>query len=738
MKKAMKKFIHRFIVDEKGAVSIFLIMITLLLFIFNAVLIDFARIIIAERQTEEAANVALRSTMSSYHQKLQDAGLFAFDGDEGEATAIFKEVFEKNISPNEAGNFELLGLRSEDSEMTLDLNFDSSLDSEEVLRYQILEEMKYKAPVEIGEAILKDFLSISEKVEEASNYSKIAKEINDLAEERMEKIDEALELINAAKAQLDDVKDKAKKTSSGASYPEILNIYDIYKYHYSDYVLDLEEIEALENPGEGKEIDKERIQELKDNRKVFKHRAIAMLNEISDAATAAHENVEDAIELIDAAGDLNKDIILIVEEQSNSTGSDYDNANDLNQSQVDGSIDSSTLEDYVLEQSFFSSLLDLLNDARRSLNTTGTTDALIQKIEVDFLPSVRADFNNRSKRRIENDMTNTHDYHTNALNSIISAIDLIEETLDDYLSNNEQSADQVEDEIAEEEEKANDAQEELSKELEDIKNAYEGYGIAQQDTDKLIELGVMARGYGVASAADNKEFSFEDPEDTADEAMSFIDGVFKKIGDTLVNSRDKVYVNEYILMRFSSHDFDKSGAESLIFENNQVEYIMYGQEVFALNHYAAMSEIFAVRFAINLTQALINPTNKIFGPLFWVKAISEAFKETIDNMQKIKSGESIPIMQSLPRVRMNYKDHLRLFLFIHSEGAKFSRLMAVLHEESEQDLNEAPTYVTANATTSIQLWFLPQIADVLGRANIIDGRVEGNRFYIEKEVNFSY
>lgn len=77
-------------------------------------------------------------------------------------------------------------------------------------------------------------------------------------------------------------------------------------------------------------------------------------------------------------------------------------------------------------------------------------------------------------------------------------------------------------------------------------------------------------------------------------------------------------------------------------------------------------------------------------------------------------------------------------MFIHNEEGKFNRLMAVLHEQSSQDLNEASTYVSAEATTSIDLWFMPQIADLLGRADIIDGRVEDGRYFIEKEVHFSY
>lgn len=747
MKNWSKKFIHTFIIDEKGAVSVFLIMIVLLVFIFNAVLIDFARIIIAERQTEEAAKAALRSTMSAYHQSLQDSGLFAFDGDDAKASSIFHEVFVKNISPNDSGNFELLGLRAEEGDITVNVDFGKSLANREVLRYQILEEMKYKAPIEAGEALLQNFLTISEKVEEASDFAKVAVEVNELAEERTEKIEEALNLLEEAKEALENVKSEAR-FKKGGSYPEIETIYDIYMFHFSRYVADLKKIEELESADDDNdEIDEdsneEELEKLKERTKEFKGRALGMLKGILEAAETAHEKVGQAKDLITEAEELNDEIIAKIDEGSDET--DYENANNMAENNLEGSIDTSMLDDYKMDLSFFTDVLEHLNDAESFLKAPGQqTDGLIDKLEVDFIPKVEADFpDRRNKNKVRNDAEHTHNYHKKALQHIENAISLINEKMEEYFENTEgRSKDEVEEEIEEEEERADEGMEDSRDVMDDIKDAIDSGSLAAADLEKLRSLNEKANNYGATNSENNKEFSFDDRDETMDEAMSLVDTIFKGIGDALVGARDRVYVNEYILMRFNSHDFDKTGPEKYSFENNQVEYIIYGLEEYGMNYYAAMGEIFAVRFAINLTHALMKPNNKGFGPWFWVAALADAFVQTAVDMDDIRKGRAVELFPGLKLkntpVMMSYKDHLRLFMFIHSENGKFNRLMAVLHDKADQDLHEASTYVSANATASIDLWFLPQVADFLGNTGVLDGFVEDGRYYIEKEVHFSY
>ncbi|WP_157087686.1 hypothetical protein [Oceanobacillus damuensis] len=62
----------------------------------------------------------------------------------------------------------------------------------------------------------------------------------------------------------------------------------------------------------------------------------------------------------------------------------------------------------------------------------------------------------------------------------------------------------------------------------------------------------------------------------------------------------------------------------------------------------------------------------------------------------------------------------------------------MLEHDTNADLTQASTYITADATASIELWFIPGIMDMLGKTGALSGRVEGKMYYIDKEINYSY
>ena len=77
----------------KGAISIFLVIITIPTMLFSAVLIDGSRMASAMAMAQEATDLAAASVLSAYDQKLKDQfGLFALDEKEQEKLeAIYKE-----------------------------------------------------------------------------------------------------------------------------------------------------------------------------------------------------------------------------------------------------------------------------------------------------------------------------------------------------------------------------------------------------------------------------------------------------------------------------------------------------------------------------------------------------------------------------------------------------------------------------------------------------------------------
>src|SRR5690606_10445509 len=152
--------------------------------------------------------------------------------------------------------------------------------------------------------------------------------------------------------------------------------------------------------------------------------------------------------------------------------------------------------------------------------------------------------------------------------------------------------------------------------------------------------------------------SRDNPNDLAKDSMNFVDIVFGAVGDILINSRDKVYINEYILTKFKAHDFKKKGSEGFALENNQVEYIMYGLGTTGANYTAAMTEIFAFRFAVNFLAAFTKPAVRAFGPWMWASALVDASKETVIDIKRIREGKSIEFFKGM-MFTTNYYDYLR-------------------------------------------------------------------------------
>ena len=133
--------------SDRGAVTIYTILIIVPLFLFQAVLIDFVRVKVAPLEAEQAIKAASRSVLSSYDKQLLSYGIFGLKANKDEQLTIANQVISKH-GTSKRGNetFRWLILKP-DSEKTI-INNLYTLADHRILRQQILEEMKYKAPIE--------------------------------------------------------------------------------------------------------------------------------------------------------------------------------------------------------------------------------------------------------------------------------------------------------------------------------------------------------------------------------------------------------------------------------------------------------------------------------------------------------------------------------------------------------------------------------------------------------------
>lgn len=720
--KWVKRGFHKFVIDENGAVTIYAIIITLLLFVFNAVLIDFIRIMAAERDADQAAKAAIRSTMSSYNQDVKSYGLFGFEGGQEGANDIFQKVFEENLKQEEGDYFRFVDTAPVDGQVTTTVDDGKMLSNKNTIEYQILEDMKYKAPMEIGKSLIEGFLSVSDAVKEVSALTDIIADISKNAKKRDEKLEEVKNKLKAAAGNANDL-ETLIKGDANSSFPKVNNVKDIVAQidEYLDIVVPLEGDEE----GEEEEENADKQKKAKD----FEKNVAALTEKMNMKAEAVRDDLKDSLKLLEEAEGFNTKIIDKIAENRDQAEQDYANAIEASRgaanpvSGAPGSGDLANMRekitDFVMEESFFIDLKEKINQAITAAEGDNGLVPYIKNFE-SFTSSSR--LKDASRSLLTTQSQNLSSRQTKTKGFVDEALAMIEGV--------ETNRDEA---TKEEEEKAED---ELDKAIDDLDKVINEAKAVMGDQTAYDELKALLSKYKGAIEASKSEFNKENPDDFAKDAMSIVDMIFKSIGDILINSRDKAYINEYILNHFKSHDFSKSGAEAGLLENNQVEYITYGLHSSGANYAAAMTELFAFRFAINLLDAFSKP-GTLAGPYAWAFALSTAIIKTAEDMRTIQLGKPIRFFGKL-RFQTSYRDYLRLFLFMHDEGSKIPRTMAVIEHSTKSDLTKLPTYISGEVTASVKLWFLPSVTGLLGKTAVLKGTVVNNRYYINEKVNYSY
>lgn len=106
------KWLRRLIKEQRGAVSLYLILILVPMFLFCALLIDFSRIKVAEKEAENAVKTGVRSVLSAFSPQLHNYGLFALDQEQEKTEALFLKTVDGNLSGSiQAAHFQFIDHR---------------------------------------------------------------------------------------------------------------------------------------------------------------------------------------------------------------------------------------------------------------------------------------------------------------------------------------------------------------------------------------------------------------------------------------------------------------------------------------------------------------------------------------------------------------------------------------------------------------------------------------------------
>ncbi len=247
----MGKFFHRLARDCKGAVTVFVTLLLIPAVLVSGTGVDLARLYTARSILHDANQLAANSVLASYDALLQDLyGLYGVMKDDPEFAAMVDEyiqvaVFGENWVDREEGTFQLFyGSELIPGDVTPAEG--KNLANQEVLRRQIEEYAKFRAPAIIVSEIL-DKLDSFEKVQEDAAVIKDKMEIED----RIEEIDRLYKRIYKSIQYLNGIKDyEASAMESVNAYIDALEEEIDFLYttrsDYTEAVLNEQEEKAAD------------------------------------------------------------------------------------------------------------------------------------------------------------------------------------------------------------------------------------------------------------------------------------------------------------------------------------------------------------------------------------------------------------------------------------------------------------------------------------------------------------
>lgn len=192
---------YDFMYKNKGAISVFLVIVLVPMLVLSSVFVDMSRINLAKSVAESSGELSLNTALTSYDAVLKDMyGLFATAQDTDDLFESLEDYYRQSIesagvsSPDakkytdqmmnylkgfvaaETGTDDLLNMNLTSFEVTK--STDGSLANPAILKAQIVEFMKYRAPIGLGTEIfdafgtLKNLKKQTELVEKKNDFYK--------------------------------------------------------------------------------------------------------------------------------------------------------------------------------------------------------------------------------------------------------------------------------------------------------------------------------------------------------------------------------------------------------------------------------------------------------------------------------------------------------------------------------------------------------------------------------------
>ncbi|MDQ0875398.1 uncharacterized coiled-coil DUF342 family protein [Paenibacillus sp. V4I3] len=752
----MRKFVR----SERGAVSVYLILIIVPIFLFQAVLIDFARIKLAEKETESAVKAAARSVMSAYDTELQAMGLYGLGISQDETEALFRKVFASNLSGQVSpGAFHYVDTRPVENGMRVTPVY--TLASHTIFERQVLEDMKIKAPIEYTLEITDKFRKSGTKApfHLGSQFSKEAAELEKLIDQRESALDEAwqsseelIEKISKYHAyyqkritELDELAAQIGIHTADEVRSEIVEVKNQLR-SIQDSIRDLDmSIAALSQAGPGAVAG---IQSLAASKQILGSQAQVLTQKLNELEALLQLIIKYAALLaatkleIPANGReiqlLQQTIEPALRLAKHRNDEIRTKLNGINQGSGSGTQGGASGAYEVFQN------VPVMGDDYfyRYQTAIASITALFTAFQEVINSVYLYTSDNTSRANLANNAYFSESSEFNKQQSILekTRMDKNEATA----TNKRQQKNKIQAVLDQAKQSIGSCS------LPNTQSSYtELYNRLQGDTGHEAGEKGLYQKYREANAQDTIvgseiAYDLEKPEPVSLKAM----GMLESFNNAAESMRNELYVNEFALTKFNYRTYglekDPAGQPKLSNElvdpgshmlaNQEVEYLLYGFSSCGANISSAYAEMFGFRMAIRTVEALLDPKKELLGigsPLLvLLAAAAEGALEAFQDMNKLTKGEAVELSAKITTsaLSLTYKDYLRIFLLLHSNNTKLmARMQALIELQTGKNLVQETTYIQGNGSSEVRLWFIPQIMKLLDGTGLLGCKVQGNR-----------
>lgn len=193
----------KFTKNQQGAIAVFLSIILLMMFVFSAVIVDGGRIYAGRNIVSGAGQLALNSGLATYDEALKDAyGLIAMSEDVEDLEKNLNEYFVASLGAcgitEEQYNTALVFLEMAAQEGSFDAKAvpNTEVCRGYVMEQQVLDYMKYRAPITVGKDIFdklknsKEMKLVKTVANDELETAKVANDIQKLLEDLKSLVDQ--------------------------------------------------------------------------------------------------------------------------------------------------------------------------------------------------------------------------------------------------------------------------------------------------------------------------------------------------------------------------------------------------------------------------------------------------------------------------------------------------------------------------------------------------------------------